>query len=261
MLVIGEVSTSSIQTGTPASPGRRREPLLARVVRAVLGTLPRRGCLPVAPKGCSPCRHRRPARANHLFAGACHRQALLVAGLVSLSRIARGEQLFIRFSDKKAEIDILAAEYISTVKTLSSDQRVEHLQKIQSAYNKCKEYSDDKVQLAMQTYEMVSGRPGPRGGEPGSGRPRRRGAGERGRPRPAWRGELVSGAAPRAGEGCPGRQGRQRPGWGGAVRLAKVRRGGVLPLGALAQPRVLCPSACSLTCVYIHLLFVFISFP
>ncbi|XP_025786568.1 inhibitor of growth protein 5 [Puma concolor] len=57
--------------------------------------------------------------------------------------------------NKKAEIDILAAEYISTVKTLSPDQRVEHLQKIQSAYSKCKEYSDDKVQLAMQTYEMV----------------------------------------------------------------------------------------------------------
>ncbi|KAH0509310.1 Inhibitor of growth protein 5 [Microtus ochrogaster] len=60
-----------------------------------------------------------------------------------------------RTEDKKAEIDILAAEYISTVKTLSSDQRVEHLQKIQNAYSKCKEYSDDKVQLAMQTYEMV----------------------------------------------------------------------------------------------------------
>ncbi|XP_054114099.2 inhibitor of growth protein 5 isoform X2 [Callithrix jacchus] len=56
---------------------------------------------------------------------------------------------------KKAEIDILAAEYISTVKTLSPDQRVERLQKIQNAYSKCKEYSDDKVQLAMQTYEMV----------------------------------------------------------------------------------------------------------
>lgn len=42
------------------------------------------------------------------------------------------------------------------MKTLSSAQRVEHLQKIQSAYSKCKEYSDDKVQLAMQTYEMVS---------------------------------------------------------------------------------------------------------
>ncbi|XP_059559893.1 inhibitor of growth protein 5 isoform X1 [Myotis daubentonii] len=60
-----------------------------------------------------------------------------------------------RTEDKKAEIDILAAEYISTVKTLSPEQRVEHLQKIQSAYSKCKEYSDDKVQLAMQTYEMV----------------------------------------------------------------------------------------------------------
>uniref|UniRef100_A0A5F4W0R8 Inhibitor of growth family member 5 n=1 Tax=Callithrix jacchus TaxID=9483 RepID=A0A5F4W0R8_CALJA len=60
-----------------------------------------------------------------------------------------------RTEDKKAEIDILAAEYISTVKTLSPDQRVERLQKIQNAYSKCKEYSDDKVQLAMQTYEMV----------------------------------------------------------------------------------------------------------
>ncbi|XP_062438524.1 D-2-hydroxyglutarate dehydrogenase, mitochondrial isoform X4 [Rhea pennata] len=35
------------------------------------------------------------------------------------------------------------------------EERVEHLKKIQSAYSKCKEYSDDKVQLAMQTYEMV----------------------------------------------------------------------------------------------------------
>lgn len=59
-------------------------------------------------------------------------------------------------SDKKAEIDSLAAQYISTVRDLSSEQRVEILQKIQNAYTKCKEYSDDKVQLAMQTYEMVS---------------------------------------------------------------------------------------------------------
>lgn len=41
------------------------------------------------------------------------------------------------------------------MKNLASEQRVEHLQKIQNAYNKCKEFSDDKVQLAMQTYEMV----------------------------------------------------------------------------------------------------------
>ena len=42
------------------------------------------------------------------------------------------------------------------VKNLASQQRVEHLQKIQNAYSKCKEFSDDKVQLAMQTYEMVN---------------------------------------------------------------------------------------------------------
>lgn len=87
------------------------------------------------------------------------------------------------------------------MKTLSSDQRVEHLQKIQSAYNKCKEYSDDKVQLAMQTYEMVSGRPGPRrgGGEAGSGRP---GGGEPGS------GAAQAHVAGRAGErAAPGPRG------------------------------------------------------
>lgn len=59
-------------------------------------------------------------------------------------------------AEKKADITKLAEEYIANVKNLASEQRVEHLQKIQNAYNKCKEFSDDKVQLAMQTYEMVS---------------------------------------------------------------------------------------------------------
>lgn len=57
--------------------------------------------------------------------------------------------------EKKVEINKLAEEYVAKVKNLASEQRVEHLQKIQSAYSKCKEFSDDKVQLAMQTYEMV----------------------------------------------------------------------------------------------------------
>ncbi|XP_018596798.1 inhibitor of growth protein 5a [Scleropages formosus] len=60
-----------------------------------------------------------------------------------------------RTEEKKGEIDQLAKEYIANVRSLASEQRVEHLQKIQAAYSKCKEYSDDKVQLAMQTYEMV----------------------------------------------------------------------------------------------------------
>ena len=63
------------------------------------------------------------------------------------------------YAEKKGEIDKLAEEYIATVKNLASEQRVEHLQKIQNAYSKCKEFSDDKVQLAMQTYEMVSPKP------------------------------------------------------------------------------------------------------
>ncbi|KAK7806086.1 hypothetical protein U0070_000013, partial [Myodes glareolus] len=74
---------------------------------------------------------------------------------VAAAKMATAMYLEHYLDNKKAEIDILAAEYISTVKTLSSDQRVEHLQKIQNAYSKCKEYSDDKVQLAMQTYEMA----------------------------------------------------------------------------------------------------------
>lgn len=69
-------------------------------------------------------------------------------------------------SDKKAEIDTLAAEYIASVRALSAEQRVAHLQRIQSAYSRCKEYSDDKVQLAMQTYEMVRL---PAGGRAGGG--------------------------------------------------------------------------------------------
>lgn len=75
--------------------------------------------------------------------------------------------------DKKAEIDVLAAEYVSTVKTLSPEQRVAHLQRIQGAYTRCKEYSDDKVQLAMQTYEMVSSTAAPathRRGQSGASR-------------------------------------------------------------------------------------------
>lgn len=58
-------------------------------------------------------------------------------------------------SDLKAEIDKLATEYISNARTLSSEEKLGLLKQIQEAYGKCKEFGDDKVQLAMQTYEMV----------------------------------------------------------------------------------------------------------
>lgn len=58
-------------------------------------------------------------------------------------------------AEKKEEIDGLASEYIENVRNLSPEERVQHLKKIELAYSKCKEFSDDKVQLAMQIYELV----------------------------------------------------------------------------------------------------------
>ena len=41
------------------------------------------------------------------------------------------------------------------VKGLTKVQRNEKLKKIQEMFQKAREYSDDKVQIAMQMYEMV----------------------------------------------------------------------------------------------------------
>jgi len=38
---------------------------------------------------------------------------------------------------------------------MTGDVRKEHLEKIEKLFGKSKEFGDDKVQLAMQTYEMV----------------------------------------------------------------------------------------------------------
>ncbi|KAM3850403.1 LOW QUALITY PROTEIN: inhibitor of growth protein 4-like [Diretmus argenteus] len=60
-----------------------------------------------------------------------------------------------RTEDLKGQIDSLAKEYTSNARTLSSEQKLSILRQIQQSYSKCKEFGDDKVQLAMQTYEMV----------------------------------------------------------------------------------------------------------
>jgi len=39
---------------------------------------------------------------------------------------------------------------------MDAANRTSHLKKIENAFVKSREYGDDKVQLAMQTYEMVS---------------------------------------------------------------------------------------------------------
>ena len=55
----------------------------------------------------------------------------------------------------QVEIDSLSEEYVSEAKKLPPAERVQRIKKIQESYAKCREFADDKVQLAMQTYEMV----------------------------------------------------------------------------------------------------------
>uniref|UniRef100_A0A8C1IAV1 Inhibitor of growth protein n=1 Tax=Cyprinus carpio TaxID=7962 RepID=A0A8C1IAV1_CYPCA len=62
---------------------------------------------------------------------------------------------FLLYLDLKGQIDSLAREYTANARTLSSEQKLSLLRQIQQSYGKCKEFGDDKVQLAMQTYEMV----------------------------------------------------------------------------------------------------------
>lgn len=52
-------------------------------------------------------------------------------------------------------IDRQASVYLSNVRSMGSDKRKDQMDKIQEQFNKAKEYGDDKVQLAIQTYELV----------------------------------------------------------------------------------------------------------
>lgn len=49
----------------------------------------------------------------------------------------------------------ISDDYLNTVKGLSPEKRSEQMSKIQKMFNRAKEFSDDKVQLAIQTYELV----------------------------------------------------------------------------------------------------------
>ena len=46
--------------------------------------------------------------------------------------------------------------YLKNIRDYSPEKRSEQMSNIQKMYNRAKEYSDDKVQLAIQTYELVS---------------------------------------------------------------------------------------------------------
>ena len=50
----------------------------------------------------------------------------------------------------------MADEYTKDVYKMPREKRGEMVKKIEKLFDKSREYGDDKVQLAMQTYEMVS---------------------------------------------------------------------------------------------------------
>ncbi|XP_037512516.1 inhibitor of growth protein 4 isoform X2 [Rhipicephalus sanguineus] len=52
-------------------------------------------------------------------------------------------------------IEKLSQAYMSNAKNYTAAERTEHLENVRKMFEKAKEYGDDKVQLAMQTYEMV----------------------------------------------------------------------------------------------------------
>ncbi|KAL1116876.1 hypothetical protein AAG570_005345 [Ranatra chinensis] len=52
-------------------------------------------------------------------------------------------------------IDKMADDFMNNVKTMSAEKKKETMNEIQAQFNKAKEYGDDKVQLAIQTYELV----------------------------------------------------------------------------------------------------------
>lgn len=60
-----------------------------------------------------------------------------------------------RTQDLLEEIETNSEGYRSKVKKLSREERRKQLCRIQELFQKSKEYSDDKVQIAMQMYEMV----------------------------------------------------------------------------------------------------------
>lgn len=59
------------------------------------------------------------------------------------------------YIDVMKEIDRHADSYLAAVKKLPSNEKHKRLEHITKLFNKSSEYGDDKVTLAMQTYEMV----------------------------------------------------------------------------------------------------------
>ena len=85
----------------------------------------------------------------------------MFAGLENLPRELQRNFTLMADLDRRAlelmrNIDHVADKYLQNVRDMPIDKRREQMDEIQKQFNKAKEYGDDKVQLAIQTYELVS---------------------------------------------------------------------------------------------------------
>lgn len=65
-------------------------------------------------------------------------------------------ELDLRVQNASVEIDKLKAEFFANFKTMDNESRMAQIKLIDRKYDKVKQLSEEKVQLANQTYEMVS---------------------------------------------------------------------------------------------------------
>lgn len=71
------------------------------------------------------------------------------------NNFSRMHDLDKRNRDIMVQIDGSSDEYLRKVRDLSPSKRKAEMEKIQKMFKKAKEISDDKVQIAIQTYELV----------------------------------------------------------------------------------------------------------
>ncbi|XP_054721668.1 inhibitor of growth protein 4-like [Uloborus diversus] len=60
-----------------------------------------------------------------------------------------------RAQDEMQKIDSLTVNFLENINSLSGSDKAEEMVKIKKLFRKAMDYGDDKVELAMQTYEMV----------------------------------------------------------------------------------------------------------
>ncbi len=64
-------------------------------------------------------------------------------------------ELDLRVHELLLDIDRLKSDYLTNFATFDVEKRQEKMREIDQKYDKCKQFSDEKVQLANITYDLV----------------------------------------------------------------------------------------------------------